>query len=43
MRKRTMDNAPTIPREITMLVLIAKVTMAVSTVIPTKVMAKLRQ
>ena len=38
-RKRTMDNAPTIPSEITTLVLIAKVTIQVSTVIPTRVTA----
>ena len=40
-RKRTIDSAPTIPREITMLVLMARVTIAVSTVIPTSVTAKL--
>jgi len=40
-RKRTIDNAPTIPREITILLLIASVTIQVSTVIPTSVTAKL--
>ena len=40
-RKRTIDNAPTIPSEITTFVLIASVTIQVSTVIPTRVTAKL--
>ena len=42
-RKRTIDNAPTIPREMTTLVLMASVTMQVSTHIPTSVTAKLRE
>jgi spore coat protein H len=40
-RKRTIDKAPTIPSEITTFVLIASVTIQVSTVIPTRVTAKL--
>ena len=38
-----MDNAPTIPREMTTLVLMASVTMQVSTHMPTSVTAKLRE
>ena len=41
-RNRTMDNAPTMPSEMTMLVLMAKVTMQVSTVMPTSVRANPR-
>ena len=39
-RKRTIESAPTIPSEITTLVLIASVTIQVRTVIPTRVTAK---
>ncbi len=38
-----MDSAPTIPSEITMFVLMANVTMQVSTHMPTSVTAKLRE
>ena len=41
-RKRTILRAPTIPKEMTMLVLMASVTMAVSTVMPTRAMEKFR-
>ena len=42
-RKRTMDNAPTMPSEMTTLVLMASVTMQVRMHIPTSVTAKLRE
>ena len=42
-RKRTIDSAPTMPNEMTTLVLMASVTMQVSTDIPTSVTAKLRE
>ena len=42
-RKRTMESAPTIPREITIFVLIASVTIHVRTHIPTSVAAKERE
>ena len=41
-RNRTMDKAPTMPSEMTMLVLMASVTMQVSTVMPTSVRANPR-
>ena len=42
-RKRTIDSAPTMPNEMTTLVLMASVTIQVKTDIPTSVTAKLRE
>ena len=42
-RNRTMDSAPTMPSEMTTLVLMASVTMQVRMAIPTSVTAKLRE